>query len=113
MQQGMRGITFEYLPYNFTSFDDLAMLGHTITVESTGGNRSTLQGTWETPMELYNTTAGPYCTRSVAFFQPPAGGNYVFWVAASEVAELRGTWVTVSWCGKGVASTCKGLGRWW
>ena len=92
--QGMRGIQFEYLNYSFSGSSDLPRLGNTITVESTGGNRSTLQGTWETPLPLYSQSQ--YCTRSSAFFSPPVDGNYTFWLAGDDALQLRGTWTMVS-----------------
>ena len=94
LSQGMRGIQFEYLNYAFSGSGDLPRLGSTITVESTGGNRSTLQGTWETPLPLYSQSQ--YCTRSSAFFSPPVDGNYTFWLAGDDALQLRGTWTMVS-----------------
>jgi hypothetical protein len=90
---GMRGIAFEsYGAYNSNRFSDLSKLGSLVTVSSTNGTRSELQGSWITPLELYGKSN--YCTRSSAFFRPAISGNYTFWLSADDIAQLNGTWTS-------------------
>ncbi|GAX81120.1 hypothetical protein CEUSTIGMA_g8554.t1 [Chlamydomonas eustigma] len=89
---GMRGISFEVYNYSYTSFSDLNNLGSgAITVQSTNGSSFALQGLWETPFSLYNVPY--YCDRSKAIFIPPSTGNYTFWLAADDMAQLKATWM--------------------